>query len=128
MASHKMDGQIITNQRWNIVAVGLRTFASLTLASALLAGCSTPMERQTTATGLPGGVAQTLTDQTYRFETDTPKAAPATGGSDYHADTLPCLARPTDCRVRDLRTPWEERRYLKPDGTLSAPPSSETPR
>lgn len=69
-----------------------------------------------------------MVDQTRKLVTDAPKADLAIGGSDYHADTLPCFARPTDCRVRDLRTPWEARRYLLPDGTLSAPPGSKTLR
>jgi hypothetical protein len=48
--------------------------------------------------------------------------------TDHHADAFRCLARPSDCRVRDLRTPWEARRYLMPDGTLSASPVPGVPR
>ena len=129
MANHTMDGQVARNQAKNCFVVGLRAFASITLTSALLAGCGTPMERPTTALGLPGtGDSLAMADQTRRLVADAPMADLAIGGSDYHADTFPCLARPTDCRVRDLRTPWQERRYLMPDGTLSAPPGSETPR
>lgn len=129
MASHTMNGQVTRNQRRSGLAVGLRALFAVTLASALLAGCSTPLERQTKATALTSaGDAQATADKTGRFATDAPETDLAIAGSDYHADTLPCLARPTDCRVRDLRTPWEERRYLMPDGTLSAPPGSEARR
>lgn len=129
MVSHAMDSQVTTNQGRNVVAVGLRALAVVTLASALLAGCSTPVERQTTVTGLPrAGDAHTTTDQTRQFVTDAPKADLAIDGSTYHADAFRCLSRPDECRVRDLRTPWETRRYLMPDGTLSATPGSEAPR
>ena len=129
MASNAMDGQVARNQGKNCFVVGLRAFASMTLTSALLAGCGTPMERPTTAMGLSGaGDVQTTADETHQFVTDAPKADLAIGGSDYHADAFRCLSRPTDCRVRDLREPWEERRYLMSDGTLSSPPGSEAPR
>jgi hypothetical protein len=129
MASDTMDSQATTNQGRSGLAFGLRALIAMTLASALLAGCSTPVERQTTATGLPGaGDAQAMVDQTRRSATDTPEADPIISGDYYRADTFRCISRPADCRVRDLRTPWEARRYLMPDGTLSDPPSSEAPR
>ena len=129
MVSHTMDNQVTTNQGRNGLVVGVRALAAVTLASVLLAGCSTPVERQTTATGLPGsGDAQAMADQTLRPATDAPEADPIIIGDYYRADTFRCISRPADCRIRDLRTPWEERRYLMPDGTLSAPPGSETRR
>ena len=129
MVSHTMDSQVTTNQGRNGLVVGLRALAALTLASALLAGCSTPVERQTTATRLPGaGDAQAMADQTLRSATDAPEADPIIIGDYYRADTFRCISRPGDRRVRDLRTPWEARRYLMLDGTLSAPPGSEAPR
>jgi len=129
MASDTMDSQATTNQGRNGLVVGLRALAAVTLASALLAGCSTPMEHQTTATGLPGaGDAQAMADQTLRSATDAPEADPIISGDYYRADTFRCISRPAECRVRDLRTPWQERRYLMLDGTLSAPPGSEAPR
>lgn len=129
MASCTIDNRLITNQGRNGLVVGLRALAALTLASALLAGCSTPGERRTTAMGLPdAGDAQTTTDQTHQFVTDVPTADLAIGGSDYQSDAFRCLSRPADCRVRDLRTSWEARRYLMPDGTLSDPSGSEAPR
>ena len=129
LANHTMDGQVARNQGKNCFVVGLRAFASVTLTSALLAGCGTPMERPTTAVGLPGGSDyQATADLTRRLVADAPTADPAIGGNDYRVDMFPCLARPADCRIRDLRTPWEERRYLMPDGTLSGPPDLEMPR
>jgi len=129
LAGHTMDSQATTNQGRSRLAVGLRALAAMAVASALLAGCSTPVERQTTATGLLStGDAQSMADQTRRFVSDVSKADLAIGGSTNHADTSRCLSRSADCRVRDLRSPWEARRYLMPNGTLSAPPASEAPR
>lgn len=129
MANHAMDCQVTTEQGRNRFAVGLRAVAAMTLASALLAGCSTHVERPTTAMGPPGvSDTQAITDQTHRSVSDVPKTDLAISGSTYHADAFRCLSRPADCRVRDLRTPWEARRYLTPDGTLSAPPGSEATR
>ena len=129
MASHTMDSQATTNQGRSGLVFGLRALVAMTLASTLLAGCSGTMERQTTATGLPGtGDAQATADQPRRFVSDVPKADLTIGGSTCHADAFRCLSRPDECRVRDLRTPWEARRYLMLDGTLSAPPGSEAPR
>ena len=129
MARDTGDSQVKSDQGRNSVANGFRALTTLTLVSVLLAGCSAPVARQTAVTGVPiAGDAQAMADQTHRFVTDAPRADLAIGGSTYHAEAFCCLSRPDECRVRDLRTPWEARRYLMPDGTLSAPPGSETPR
>ncbi len=129
MASHTMNSQATTKQGRGSLAVGLRALAVVTLALALLAGCSTPVERPTTSMELPSDRdARATAGQTGQFVTEATKADLAIRGSTYYADAFRCLPRPDECRVRDLRTPWEERRYLMPDGTFCAPPGSEAPR
>lgn len=129
MARFTRDDQVTQTSLRTRLAGCRRAVALVTLASALLAGCSTPVARQATATGVTdAGDARTISDQARQHGIGARKAELVPGDSDYRNGTFRCISRPADCRIRDLRTPWEERRYLMPDGTLSAPPSSEAPR
>lgn len=129
MAGYTTDDHLNRNPVPPRLAVGRRSVAVVALASVLLTGCSGNMARQTTATGMPGaGDAQVSADPPHRFVADAPKTDLTIADSVDHADALGCFSRPADCRVRDLRTPWDARRYLLPDGTLRAPRVSEAPR
>lgn len=129
MVARPNNAQVTMVHRRKPLATRLRALIPATLASALVAGCSAPMERHAPTSGAPGGdSSRVVTGQAYQFAGEVQQSDLAIDGADRHADAFRCLSRPADCRVRDLRTPWEARRYLMPDGTLSAPPVPGAPR
>jgi len=89
-------------------------------AVVVLAGCA-GMERHTPASGFPDVLnAEAMADQGF---TPTIEERPAPDFATQHAPTaLPdCAPASTAYRVRDLRVPWAQRRYLLANGTLCSP-------
>ena len=123
MAVRPTNTQTTALHRRNRRAAALRAFVPVVLAAALVAGCSAPLQRQTNA----DGTASDMTHQD-RGNNDARRYESVFDDTANHADGFRCLSQPTDCRVRDLRTPWEARRYLMLDGTLSAPPIHGAPQ
>ena len=101
------------------LALSMALLAGLAVA---LTGCAGTVGRHTSVSGFPDAldaeaIASQSTDKTIEG-----RPVSATRATDIAVtDFPPCPGGSSRHRVRDLRVPWAQRRYLVADGTICSP-------